>query len=420
MLRAKRPWLRQLIRENSGNVLAITAACLPLLIGAAGLAVDTAEWSYWKRQLQREADSAALAGAFAIAQGKDAVAAATNDLNRTNSLTLSGSPDISSAPNAGAYAGNPQAVRVSITTAQRLPFSGYFMSSPPSFTAHATAAVVTNGTYCAIALGSTTSAGITMQGNATLSFGCGLATNSRATNAVIAGGSSSITATPVAAVGGLTTSSNYSGTTQLLPYSPPQPDPYAGLANPSPSGCQNQVTVGPNSTQALSPGCYKGINIKGTATLSPGTYYIDGSSFSVGSQANVSVTGSDGVTIVLTSSTAASNPSSIATLDMNAGATVQLTASTSGTYSGILFYQDRRALDSGANTINGNANSTFQGAFYFPSQELDFSGTSGMTTNCLQLVALRLTFTGNTSISNNCPAGGGSHAFIGAQVRLVE
>lgn len=417
MTRKTRLSLRKLRREDAGNVLAITAACLPLLIGAAGLAVDTAEWSYWKRQLQREADSAALAGAFAIAQGKDAVAAATNDLSRTNTISLSGPADISSAPNAGAYAGNIQAVRVVITTAQRLPFSGYFMSSPPSFAAHATAAVVTNGTYCAIALGSTTSAGITMQGNASLNFGCGLATNSHATNAVIAGGSASITATPVAAVGGLTASNNYSGSTQLLPYTLPQPDPYANLANPSPSGCQNQVTVAPNSSQALSPGCYKGMNIKGTATLSPGTYYIDGSSFSVGSQANLS---GSGVTIVLTSSTAASDASSIATLNMNGGATVQLTAPTSGTYAGILFYQDRRAQDSTANTINGNAGSKFQGAFYFPSQELDFSGTSGMTTDCLQLVALRLTFTGNTSVSNNCPAGSGSHGFIGAQVRLVE
>lgn len=417
MTRKKRLSVVKLAREDSGNVLAVTAACLPLLIGAAGLAVDTAQWSYWKRQLQREADSAALAGAFAIAQGKDGVAAAQSDLSRTNSITLSGPADISSAPNAGAYAGNSQAVRVVIATAQRLPFSGYFMSSPPSFAAHATAAVVTNGTYCAIALGSTTSTGITMQGNASLSFGCGLATNSRAANAVVAGGSSSITATPVSAVGGLSASNNYSGSTQLLPYSLPQPDPYANLGNPSPSGCQNQVTIGPGSTQTLSPGCYKGINIKGTATLSPGTYYIDGSSFSVGSQANL--TGS-GVTIILTSSTAATDATSIATLSMNGGATVQLTASTSGSYAGILFYQDRRAQDSGSNTINGNAGSKFQGAFYFPSQELDFSGTSGMTTDCLQLVALRLTFTGNTSVSNNCPAGSGSSAFTGAQVRLVE
>ena len=135
MTRRNRLSLRKLAREDAGNVLAITAASLPLLIGAAGLAVDTAQWSYWKRQLQREADSAALAGAFAIAQGKDAVAVATSDLNRNNTITLSGAADISSAPNAGAYAGNSQAVRVVITTTQRLPFSGYFMSSPPSFTA---------------------------------------------------------------------------------------------------------------------------------------------------------------------------------------------------------------------------------------------------------------------------------------------
>lgn len=398
-------------------MLAITAACLPLLIGAAGLAVDTAEWTYWKRQLQREADSAAIAGAFAKAQGKDAVAAAGSDLGRTSAITLSTPADISSAPTAGAYAGNAQAVRVSLTTAQRLPFSGSFLSTTPAITAHATAAVISNGNYCALALGSTSSVGIKMQGNATLNFGCGLATNSRAANAVIAGGSSSITATPIAAVGGLTASSNYVGGTQLLSYSLPQSDPYANLPVPAPSGCQNQVTVGPNSTLPLAAGCYKGINIKGTATLAPGVYYIDGSSFSLGSQA--SVTG-DGVTIILTSSTAATNASSIATLDMNAGANVQLTAPTTGPYAGVLFYQDRRAQDSGANMINGNATSKLQGAFYFPSQELDFTGTSGMTTDCLQLVALRLAFSGNTNVSNQCPAGSGAGSFKGAQVRLVE
>ena len=417
MVHTKTSLARRLWRDRAGNVLAITAACLPLLIGAAGFAVDTAQWTYWRRQLQREADSAALAGAFAKAQGKDAIVAARNDLARTNTITLSGAADIHSAPTTGAFVGNDQAVRVSLTTAQRLPFSGMFLSRVPVISASATAAVVSNGTYCALAIGSTSAVGIKMQGNASLNFGCGLATNSHANEAVTAGGSSSIIATPVSAVGGLTASSNYVGGTQLLPFSLPQPDPYAQLANPSPSGCSGQQTIGPNSSQTLAPGCYKGINVKGTATLQPGVYYIDGGSFSVGSQAVLS---GDGVTIILTSSTAANNPSSIATLDMNGGATVQLTASTDGTYKGILFYQDRRALDSGANTINGNATSKYQGAFYFPSQELDFSGTSGMTTDCLQLVAARLTFIGNTSVSNNCPATTGSNAFRGAQVRLVE
>ena len=398
--------------------MAIAAVCLPLLVGAAGLAVDTTQWTYWRRQLRREADSAALAGAFAKAQSKDPVVAANSDLSRTNTILLSGPADIHSAPTAGAFIGNSQAVRVSLTTSQRLPFSGSFMLATPAISASATAAVVSNGDYCALALSPTTaSAGIKMQGSASLNFGCGLATNSQAANAVTAGGSSSITATPVSAVGGLTASSNYVGGTQLLPYSLPQPDPFANLPTPSPSSCQSQVTVGPNTTQTLSPGCYSGMNLKGTVTLNPGTYYIDGGSFSVGSQAIVA---GDGVTIILTSSSAASSPSLIATLNVNGGATLQLTAPTSGTYKGILFYQDRRALDSGADTLNGNASSKLQGALYFPSQELDFSGTSGMTTDCLQLVAYRLTFIGNTSVSNQCPAASGAASFKGVQVRLVE
>jgi len=224
--------------------VAIAAVCLPLLVGAAGLAVDTTQWTYWRRQLQREADSAALAGAFAKAQSKDPVVAANSDLSRTNTILLSGPADIHSAPTAGAFIGNGQAVRVSLTTSQRLPFSGSFMLTTPAISASATAAVVSNGDYCALALSPTTaSAGIKMQGSASLNFGCGLATNSQAANAVTAGGSSSITATPVSAVGGLTASSNYIGGTQLLPYSLPQPDPFANLPTPSPSGCQGQVSV---------------------------------------------------------------------------------------------------------------------------------------------------------------------------------
>lgn len=408
---------RALGDDRKGNVLAIAAASLPLIIGASALAVDTIHWTIWKRQLQREADSAALAGAFARAQGKDAISAAQSDLSRTNEVTLSAPATIENAPTSGSYAGNSNAVRVTLTTAQSLPFSSLFLGVAPTIGATATAALVSNGNYCAIALDSSTSAGITMQGNATLNFGCGLATNSTAANAVVAGGSSSITATPVSAVGGLTSSSNYVGGTTLLPYSVPQPDPFAALPTPDPSGCTGQVTVQPNASAALTPGCYRGINIKGTATLAAGVYYVDGNSFSLGSQANVS---GDGVTIILTSSSAATNPGSIATLSMNGGATVQLTAPTSGTYAGVLFYQDRRASSGSSDTINGNASSKLQGAFYFASQALQFNGTSGMTTDCLQLVGLRLTFTGNTAISNNCPAGSGASSFVGSRVSLVE
>ncbi len=57
-------FVKRLREDRRGNVLAIVGAALPLLVGAAGLATDTIEWVLWKRQLQRAADSAALAGVY--------------------------------------------------------------------------------------------------------------------------------------------------------------------------------------------------------------------------------------------------------------------------------------------------------------------------------------------------------------------
>lgn len=408
--------LRQLVQDRTGNVLMLAAASMPILVGAAGLATDTVQWTLWKRQIQREADSAALAGAYAVAQGFSASDSATTDISRMALVTLTGSPVIENAPTTGAYAGNSNAVRVVLQTSQELPFSKLLGVRAPTISGEATAAVVSNGTYCLVSLENTTAVGITISGSASVNLGCGMATNSRASNAVTAGGSSSILATPVAAVGGLQSSSNYVSPTTLMPYSVPQADPYAALPTPSPTGCTNKVSVNPQGSSTIDPGCYRGFDIKGTLNLNPGTYYVDGSSFSVGSQAVLNGTG---VTIILTSTTAATNPSSIATVDINGGATLNLSAPTSGTYSGVLFYQDRRAQDSsGTNKVNGNASSFFQGGFYFPSQELQFTGTSGMSTKCIQMVSRRVTFIGNSSITNECPTGG-PKAFTGTRVRLV-
>src|SRR3954453_20604875 len=57
-------FIRKLLKNRRGSVLAIACAAMPLIIGCAGLATDTIEWTLWKRQLQRAADSAAFAGAY--------------------------------------------------------------------------------------------------------------------------------------------------------------------------------------------------------------------------------------------------------------------------------------------------------------------------------------------------------------------
>src|SRR5678816_2998719 len=70
----------KLWRNKRGNTLAIAAAAMPLFIGAAGLATDTIQWTLWKRQLQRAADSAAIAGVYTRLKTdtQEAVAAAVN------------------------------------------------------------------------------------------------------------------------------------------------------------------------------------------------------------------------------------------------------------------------------------------------------------------------------------------------------
>ena len=56
--------LKALLRDESGNVLALAAVGLPIMIGCAALAVDTVQWVFAKRQLQAAADAAAIAGLF--------------------------------------------------------------------------------------------------------------------------------------------------------------------------------------------------------------------------------------------------------------------------------------------------------------------------------------------------------------------
>jgi hypothetical protein len=417
------PFLRRLMADRRGNVLVMAALAMPLMIGAAGLAMDTVQLTLIQRQLQRQADSAALAGALAKAQGASASSAATSSITRDTLVALSQTPLIENAPSAGAYAGNTGAVRVVIESTQSQVFSGMFRRKPATLRVEATAASMTNGNYCVVSLEKSAAVGITMQGNASVDMGCGLATNSKGSPAVNTGGSSTVKVSHVAAVGGLKSSVNYASGTVLLPYAVPQKDPYAALPMPAiPAGVTcGQLNVSPNSTVYVPApvggvACYKGMNIKGTVFFPSGIYYIDGGSVSFGSQAVVNGTG---VTFILTSATAATTPSSIAAVGMNGGATVNLTATTTGTYAGVLFYQDRRALPGTTNTVNGNSQSKYQGGIYFPSQDLSFSGDSGIVTDCVQMVSRRVTFIGNTNIQNVCPFDSGAGSFIGSRVFLV-
>ena len=432
-------FLKRLKKDRRGNALVIGAAALPLLIGSAGLATDTIQWALWKRQLQRTADSAALAGVRSIVQNPDvedaaiiktiAVAGAERDLQVNSHVGMAfQSKSIENMPLAGAYTTDPNAVRVALSIRKRLGFSSLFLSAAPTITVTATATVATTGKYCVISLENTTTTGITYTGNANVDLGCGMATNSTGTIAIDATGSSTVDATPISAVGGIPPSTNFQDGTTLQPYGWPQKDPFADIDPPVPSGgcppLNVQVNDAPQTVSVpanASFACFNSMNIQGTLTLNPGTYVIDGGDFRVGAQASVTCAR---CTIILTNRNS-STTASIGRVDIQGSPYINMTAPNDGsTYSGILFYQDRRARDgNGENYINhvsGSSTSVFEGAFYFPKQQVYFNGTTGMTTNCVQMVARRVQFSGNTSITNVCPPGPGAKSFDGSSIRLVE
>ena len=91
------------------------------------------------------------------------------------------------------------------------------------------------------------------------------------------------------------------------------------------------------------------------------------------------------------------------------GGEIDLIAPSTGTYKGISIYQDRRASSSGSSTniINGNQ-PELPGGLLLPQPGVPVRRKYRMSTQCVQMVARRVTFTGTSAISNTCPPGSGA------------
>ncbi len=410
---------RRLWKDKRGNALLIATAFLPVLVGSAGLATDTIQWALWKRELQRAADSAAIAGVYDRVQNDGSTgqtnAAVNKDLGfnqQTGMALVAGYPQVSFP---GDDANGTNQVRVLLAVKKRLAFSGMFMNAAPEIQAAATAAAVTSAMeICMLGLEKRASkSGIIIAGNAGVSSDCSLFSNSESTNQSIdKNGNPSVTAPSMGAAGAIQKSSSWN-VGEYRPYSPQIEDPFKDIT-PSPSDMKcagkqqgnkwvnsalDETTDLANAVDASGnkANCFSSLSVGSnkTLTLPPGTYYINaGDAFIQGSLS------CSACTIVLTNS----NPSSdaIGSFKVNASATVNMTAPTTGTYAGIAIFQDRRAKDSSSanNQINGNSSSVINGSIYFPNQELIYNGTGNTAAVCTMFIAKRLIFSGDSGTTN--------------------
>ena len=381
-----------LIRDERGQTMIVTALCIASLCGMAGFAVDVGTLFRAKRNLQTAADAAAVAGADESKYGDwKAAAKAAAAQNGITDGSGGATVTVNNPPSSGSHASG---VEVIITVSEPTYFMKVFHLTSMNVSARAVAGL-TAGSGCIYTLG-TSGTDIGLTGTADLSMpNCGILVDSAASNAIRMTGSSGITAQSIGIVGGYSTTGSASMNPSAVTGIAPAPDPLAFLSAPSfnAASCladphitgSGSHTIGP----AISGGtvCYNGLSITGSGavTLNPGLYIINGGFSMTGSG---SLTGS-GITFYLAAPTGSASLSGSGALNVS--------APTSGTYNGILFFED--PSDSHAMTITGSGSSNIQGIFYAPSAALSMTGSSGANISA-DLVVGSLSMTGSSNFQN--------------------
>ena len=113
---------------------------------------------------------------------------------------------------------------------------------------------------------------------------------------------------------------------------------------------------------------------------------------------------------------------SLGTVAVMAACSADAPTAVGETYRGVVLYQDRLAEDDGKegqNHINGNSNGGTTGAVYTPNRSLLYNGGGNLVAACMQIIAGRVKFSGNSNIelASKCP--GAPDTTGGRRVRLV-
>jgi Flp pilus assembly protein TadG len=400
--------LGSFLEDRKGTVAVVFAVALPVVIAGAGYGVETAFWHYEKLKVQEMADVAAHAGAIERRAGNTSsiyssalAAAADNGYSASSDALVVNAP-----PTTGAFTGGNAVEAFASRTLPRF-FSNIFTDKPMVVKARSVSSYGTAGNACVLALDASAARSAYFSGSSSVTFeGCNVMANSTAGDSVYVAGASHLRTPCIMTAGGVELNSGAALTTCAAPMTglPPVADPFKDLPEPTPPAgpCKN------DSGSNLTPGVYcGGMTLKGNVNLAPGTYFVNGGTLK--SNASANVTG-NGVTFYLYNN---------AGVSLNGGANFNVSAPTTGSYSGMLFFGSR-SNTSGAVTINGGATSRATGAIYFPKQSVSYLGNFSGENGCTQVVANTVSWSGNTTVSVDCTAAGMPPISVGSVVKLAE
>jgi len=352
-----------------------------------------------KITMQAAADASALGGAHELHASGSAnlVTAALGDAatngftNGQNSVSIT----VNNPPATGYSTTDSTAVEVLISRSVPTFFMQVLGFSSAMIRARSVARQGSGGTTCFYALDPSMSGALNISNGVTATFTCGVMVDSTNSTALIVTGGSQLNAPSIGVTGGYTvnngSSTNPTPSTGVSAAS----NPLSSLPTPTVgASCIANPNIGNGVTTSISPGTYCGLTIGGgaTVTINPGLYVLKGSGFNINGGAHV--TGA-GVTFFNSYATGyAYQP-----FTFNNGTTISLTAPTTGSYAGILLYQDPTVVSSSINNFAGGANLTLTGTLYFPTTGVDFS--NGASAAYTIIVADNVTFTGGVTLNNN-------------------
>ena len=427
--------------RQAGQALYLTAASLVVLMGFLGLGIDMGMLRYQKRIQQTAADAAAIAGAEEIPYSSSGIPSAAQQAAADNGFSgaiNTGCPPpaitslgtitvtVNNPPCSGPHVGDSNYVEAYVSELQPTYFMKIFGVNSETVTARAVATMVsdTGGSPgCIYTLGPVgTGFGVKNSGTPSVdATSCDIFDNG---NWTTNGAPVNIQAAGIGVVGSST--NNGGGTVNPTPTNiPPFTDPLSWLPPPcSGSACTGgpsiQITNGGCGSTcsanvscsgglcSVAPGTYGSISIQGsTVDFGAGTYVVDGN-FTVNGNSTICdstntncsgmtsqpIATNGGVTFYITGSSSSVN--------IDGTTNTYLAAPTTGTYAGILFYQDPN--DTSAATLSGTSNSFYEGALYFPTAQLNFGGTMTNTTAAYTVIVsfdLKIFGTSNITINSD-------------------
>ena len=305
-----------------------------------------------------------------------------------------------SPPTSGIATGDRGYIEVTITRLVSTTFIPGAASGRTSVTVRSVAGVARSGEGEAILILHATSSGaLALASNADVTItGGGSTTNSTSNSAVNVPTGSLLTGTYHRVHGNV--SAGTAGRMSPAPTvgAPVTADPFASLAGPSTTGLPIVGGQSITSTVTLSPGVYSGlvtVGNGGTARLTSGVYVFRAGFTMSGTGSVVLASAGGGVLVYNTYSNYPSPPGGSPSCgNVSWAGTGQLTlaASKTGSYAGMVVYQDRNCTNNAAMTVRSGA--SFGGTVYVPSALLTITLATDATMSS-QIVASRLTVTGN-------------------------